>query len=159
MKNYIGATLVEFIASMAIAALLITMFLHTFTTIFIIHTKEITREKADTAAVKIMEEILSYAYDDLLLVDSPPGAGTSYDYPGNPITIDDRDTISTADDVTAQAVWTVVQRTDPDGGNDYKDISLMLTWNEMIPGSEGGTTGFKTEILTYDTRRYADAQY
>ncbi len=159
MKRKQGATLIEFIAAMTISIILIYMFFDTFTTIFIIHTKEVTREKADMAAGRIMEEILAYDYNDLLLEDSPPGAGTTHDYPGNPVVIDDRDTVLSGDDLTATASWAVVQGNDPDNGSEYKEITLMVTWQEMIAGTEGQSTGFKTEILEYIVRRYSDAQY
>ena len=154
-----GATLVEFIAAMTMGAVFLFLFFQNFTTIYLIHGKETARQKADALALSVLEEIMALEYDDLLLSDLPPGTGTSYDYPQNPVTIDDRGTALNQDDLTGEISWIVFQGDDPEGGGEYKRITLTVVWTEMTPGSEGQGTSQYQETLAYTVRIYEDTDY
>ncbi|HOO59986.1 MAG TPA: hypothetical protein PLF44_03525 [Candidatus Mcinerneyibacteriales bacterium] len=154
-----GATLVEFIAAMSMGAVFLFLFFQNYATIYLIHGKEASRQKADAVALAVLEEIMALDYNDLLLADTPPGTGTSYSYPGNPVTIDDKGTPDPGDDLTGTITWVVLQETDPDGGGEYKTITVTLRWTEMKAGSEGQGTSQYQEDLVYVVRIYEDAAY
>jgi len=154
-----GATLVEFIAAMSMGAVFLFLFFQNYATIYFIHGKEASRQKADAVALAVLEEIMALDYNDLLLADTPPGTGTSYNYPGNPVTIDDRGTSDSGDDLTGNISWVVLQENDPDGGGEYKTITVTLRWTELKAGSEGQGASQYQEDLVYVVRKYEDAAY